>query len=73
MSVNNPVPVNEPGHLIDIPWLFWLGIAMFVASYLVMTFTSDTYVPHLIEGAVGLLGGFLALFAIPGLGYHATH
>lgn len=73
MDVSNPAPVNEPGHLINIPWLFWLGLAMLAGSYLVMMFTTDTYVPHLIEGAVGLVGGFSAVFAIPGLGYHATH
>jgi hypothetical protein len=73
MSVSNPDPVNEPGHLINIPWLFGLGIAMVVISYLVMTFTPDTYGPHFIEAAVGVVGGFLTVFAIPGLGYHATH
>jgi hypothetical protein len=61
-----PVPRNNGNQLIHNPVLFYICAAIFLAVYFVMMFTPEGNIPHLVEGAIQLITGFLCVMAIPG-------
>ena len=67
-----PVPHNDGNQLIHNPILFYVCAVIFLAVYAVLTFLPEANVPHLIEGAVLLITGFLCVMAIPGLTQSAS-
>lgn len=66
------VPHNDGQQLIRDPLVFYISGIIFFAVYLLMLFTTDAKIPHLIEGAVELITGFLTLLAITGIGPSAN-